>query len=156
MSAISLGSPLGPLAVHERNGAIVSLDWGAVERQDETNLLADAREQLAEYFAGERRVFDLPTDPAGNAFQRLVWREMCEIPYGRTETYGVIAARLGNSARAVGGACGANPIPIVIPCHRVVGAGGKLTGYSGHGGLATKKFLLDLESGHGDLFSRRA
>ncbi len=106
---------------------------------------ADAREQLAEYFAGERTAFDLPLAPRGNPFQRRVWQLLTAIPHGRTRTYGQLAAQLGDPglARAVGAANGRNPISIVVPCHRVVGRDGSLTGYAG--GLARKAYLLDLE-----------
>jgi methylated-DNA-[protein]-cysteine S-methyltransferase len=104
-----------------------------------------ARTQLAEYFAGERTEFDLPLAPHGNEFQRSVWRLLGTIPYGRTRSYGQLAAQLGDPglARAVGAANGRNPISIVVPCHRVVGHNGSLTGYAG--GLARKAFLLELE-----------
>lgn len=106
---------------------------------------ADARAQLAEYFAGERTAFDLPLAPRGNEFQRSVWRLLGTIPYGRTRSYGQLAADLGDPglARAVGAANGRNPISIVVPCHRVVGRDGALTGYAG--GLERKAFLLRLE-----------
>jgi methylated-DNA-[protein]-cysteine S-methyltransferase len=107
--------------------------------------LAAARQQIAEYFAGARQVFDLPLAPAGTAFQQRVWRALIEIPYGRTESYGALAQRIGNpgAARAVGLANNRNPLPIVIPCHRVIGASGSLTGYGG--GLPVKQHLLVLE-----------
>jgi methylated-DNA-[protein]-cysteine S-methyltransferase len=103
------------------------------------------RQQLSEYFLGTRRVFDLPLDATGSPFDRQVWARLLAIPYGITTSYGAIALELGltNGARAVGRANGANPIPIVIPCHRVIGSDGQLTGYGG--GLATKRALLELE-----------
>ena len=108
-------------------------------------VLARTREQLAEYFAGKRREFDLPLDLRGTAFQRSVWQRLLEIPYGETSTYGALARELGDpgAARAVGLANGSNPIPIVIPCHRVIGANGALTGFGG--GLPIKAALLELE-----------
>ncbi|ANJ28081.1 methylated-DNA--[protein]-cysteine S-methyltransferase [Agromyces aureus] len=101
--------------------------------------------QLAEYLTGERTSFDLPLAPSGDEFQHAVWTMLREIPYGETVTYGELATRLGdrNLARRVGNAVGRNPISIVVPCHRVVGAGGSLTGYAG--GLERKRFLLELE-----------
>jgi methylated-DNA-[protein]-cysteine S-methyltransferase len=107
----------------------------------------EVRAQLEAYFAGRRRDFDLPLAPAGTPFQRRVWQALREIPYGQTVSYGVLAARLGQpgAGRAVGLANGQNPISIVIPCHRVIGAGGALTGYGG--GLERKRWLLALESG---------
>jgi methylated-DNA-[protein]-cysteine S-methyltransferase len=106
----------------------------------------ELREQLGEYFAGDRRGFDLPLAPQGSEFQLRVWEGLREIPYGETESYGELAARIGHpgSARAVGAANGRNPISIVVPCHRVIGAGGSLTGYAG--GLERKRLLLDFES----------
>ena len=106
-----------------------------------------AGEQLAAYFSGEPVDFDLPLDARGTPFQRRVWQALTEIPYGGTTTYGEIARRLGRprAARAVGGANNRNPLPVVVPCHRVIGAGGSLTGYAG--GLRIKRFLLDLEAG---------
>ena len=105
-----------------------------------------AKTELTEYFAGQRKSFDLPLEPKGTAFQQSVWRALCEIPYGETVSYGQIAERIGNkkACRAVGMANNRNPIAIIIPCHRVIGAGGKLTGYAG--GLDKKEFLLELEA----------
>ncbi len=107
----------------------------------------ETRRQLDAYFAGELTAFDLPIRFNGNPFQNAVWRALCEIPYGETVSYGEIARRIGedvSASRAVGVANGQNPLPIVVPCHRVIGADGSLTGFGG--GLATKQFLLDLES----------
>lgn len=108
-------------------------------------LLGSASLQLSEYFSGHRQHFELPLSPQGTAFQMAVWELMQEIPYGETWTYGEIAARLGNpnKARGVGGAANKNPLPLVIPCHRVIGANGSLTGFAG--GVETKQFLLNLE-----------
>ena len=150
MPAISVHSPLGPVTVTEEDGAIVSLAWGwLADASDagESGLLCLARDQLKEYFDGERTGFALPLAPRGTAFQRTVWSHMLNIPYGRTESYGGMARAIGSGPRAVGTACAKNPIPILIPCHRVVGRNGDLTGYSGGDGLRTKKILLDLELG---------
>lgn len=108
-----------------------------------------AAAQLAEWFAGERERFDLPLAPVGTAFQRRVWAALVAVPYGRTATYGDIAAAIGQptATRAVGAANGRNPIPLIIPCHRVIGSNGALVGYSGGGGVATKRYLLDVEQG---------
>jgi methylated-DNA-[protein]-cysteine S-methyltransferase len=108
--------------------------------------VSDALRQLREYFAGKRTDFDLPLAPEGTEFQRSVWRRLQDIPYGETISYGELAKRVGNpkASRAVGAANGQNPIPIVIPCHRVIGANGKLTGFGG--GLPTKEALLALEA----------
>ena len=149
MPKITVASPIGALTVREHDGAIVALGWygDGAEPERETPLLARARAELDEYFAGARRSFDLPLAPAGTAFLQSIWQMLLAIPYGRTETYGALARTTGSAARAVGLACGRNPIAILIPCHRVVAADGKLTGYSGGDGVATKRFLLDLESG---------
>ena len=147
MPQLSLLTPIGDLTVTEEDGAIVSVDWGRgpPEFQRKTPLLERAKQQLDAYFDGDRRDFDLPLAPAGTAFQQRVWRAMREIPCGQVRTYGALAATLKSSARAVGGACGANPIPVIIPCHRVVAADGRLGGYSGDGGPTTKLALLRLE-----------
>jgi methylated-DNA-[protein]-cysteine S-methyltransferase len=114
---------------------------------------ADVRRQLGQYFEGRRRVFDLPLRPEGTPFQRDVWKALVEIPYGETATYSEIARRVGRreAVRAVGAANGANPIAIVIPCHRVIGRDGSLTGYGG--GLPVKRWLLDHEAGERRLFA---
>lgn len=113
--------------------------------QAATQGMRTVRLQLSEYFAGKRRVFDLPLRPMGSSFEQQVWNQLLEIPYGGTTSYGAIASALGliNGARAVGRANGANPIPIVIPCHRVIGSDGTLTGYGG--GLPLKRALLEFE-----------
>lgn len=113
----------------------------------ETPLLREAARQLESYFRGELKEFSLPLEPIGTDFMKRVWTALCEIPYGRTASYGEIAERIGKpgAARAVGLANNRNPIPIIIPCHRVIGADGSLTGYGG--GLDLKKRLLDLEKG---------
>jgi len=118
---------------------------GEPPTEPDAAVLTTAAEQLAEYFAGERTVFDLPLAARGTPFQRAVWDALREIPYGETTSYGAIAARVGQptAARAVGLANGRNPIGIVVPCHRVIGAGGTLVGYAG--GLDRKRFLLSLE-----------
>ncbi|MGL4177066.1 MAG: methylated-DNA--[protein]-cysteine S-methyltransferase [Dermatophilaceae bacterium] len=169
-------SPIGRLELVERHGALVGIrfDGSPATRSsaaamppgparfggspadppgDEVgaasvDVLAEAHRQLAEYFAGERRVFDLPLRPAGTAFQQRVWTLLATVPWGSTTTYGKLAAWLGmppGAARAVGAANGANPVPIVLPCHRVVGSDGTLTGYAG--GLERKASLLALEGG---------
>ena len=112
---------------------------------DANPLLVEAARQLRAWFSGILREFDLPLDPHGTPFQQRVWREVAEIPYGRTRSYQQIAAAIGSprAVRAVGAANGANPLPIIIPCHRVIGANGNLTGYGG--GLALKRRLLEME-----------
>jgi methylated-DNA-[protein]-cysteine S-methyltransferase len=144
--AVTVPSPVGPLTITEQAGAIVRVGWrGPAGAQAPTPLLAEAARQLAAYFDGRLTAFDLPLRPAGSPFQQAVWDAMLRIPFGMTRSYGAIAAELAAPARAIGGACGANPIPIVIPCHRVLASGGLLGGYSGQGGAKTKRFLLALE-----------
>ena len=140
-----INSPLGSLTVSQQDGAIIALDWRTERPTAPTPLLRRAGLQLAEYFAGQRHIFDLPLAPQGSDFQQSVWRRMAKIPYGHVMTYGELAQAVGSAPRAVGGACGRNPIAIIIPCHRVVGGSGALTGYSGAGGINTKQFLLELE-----------
>jgi methylated-DNA-[protein]-cysteine S-methyltransferase len=143
---LSLHSPFGDISVSEQDGAIVAVDWGWGRDQQETRLLARTRDQLFAYFDRELIAFDLPLAPAGTEFQRRVWAALQRIPYGQTRSYGALAVELGSAARAVGQANAANPIPIVIPCHRVVASSG-IGGYSGGDGLATKRALLALETG---------
>lgn len=147
-----MASPVGPLQLLARDGALVAIRFDADEDRttpadDSTDDVLDAAaRQLAEYFAGERRVFDLPLRPEGTAFRQRVWEVLGSVPWGTTTTYGSIARRLGlppGASRAVGAANGANPLPVVLPCHRVVGSDGTLTGYAG--GLARKAALLRLE-----------
>ena len=145
MPLLSLHTQIGDLSVSEEDGAIVSVDWGWGRDQAETPLLKRARAQLHDYFDGKRMDFDLPLAPEGTAFRQRVWAAMRDIPAGVTRNYADIARIAGGGPRAVGGACGANPIPILIPCHRVVGSAG-IGGYSGGEGIATKRFLLALES----------
>jgi len=142
---LSFHTPLGGLTVSEEDGAIVAIDWGWGRDQTETPLLLRAREQLQEYFDGLRTGFELPLAPQGTAYRRRVWAALCTIPPGQTRTYADIARLVGGSARSVGQANGANPIPVIIPCHRVVATGG-IGGYSGGEGLLTKRFLLQLEA----------
>jgi methylated-DNA-[protein]-cysteine S-methyltransferase len=167
-----IDSPVGRLRLVADDGSLVALDFlgtmpdgpgeaasvrlhrdrGAnlppegSERDDDDRVLGSAGAQLAAYFAGELEQFDLPLAPRGTAFQQKVWAELQRIPYGATASYGEIAARLGltgHGARAVGVANGRNPIPVIVPCHRVVGASGALTGYGGS--MERKRMLLDLE-----------
>lgn len=145
---LTVDTDTGPVTLSEDDGAIVAITWrrGARQQGDEpTPLLQDAAQQLRDYFAGRRRTFDLPLLPHGSEFQRAVWREMLAIPYGETRSYGDLAKSTGGIARAVGTACGANPIPIFIPCHRVLAADRQLGGFSGGKGPQTKAFLLTLE-----------
>lgn len=135
------------LTVTVDEGAVTRIRFGkySSRRPTETLERTVARE-LGEYLSGKRRKFTFPTRTTGSGFERRVWKELARIPFGRTKTYGEVARAIGNpqAARAVGGANGRNPIPIVVPCHRVVAAGGKLGGFGG--GLSLKKKLLDLET----------
>ena len=148
MKRRSLNTPFGDLTLNEENEAITGLDWVRVEQQDSSDLLDKAVAQLHAYVDGTREAFDLPLRVSGSVFQRDVCRVMSEIPFGYTRTYGEIAQELGVPAQAVGQACGGNPIPIIIPCHRVMGAKG-LTGFSGRGGVETKVALLRHEGAAG-------
>jgi methylated-DNA-[protein]-cysteine S-methyltransferase len=145
MPCLSVHSPLGPLTLHEEDGSLTSLEWRWTRPSDETGLLALACDQLRDYFDGRRKRFSLPLAPAGTDFQRRVWSIMRDIPFGEAWSYGDLARRLRTGPRAIGMACARNPLPIFIPCHRVVGSDGSLTGYSGGDGLAAKEYLLDLE-----------
>ena len=144
MSQISMHAPIGDLTISAEDNVVVSLDWGWAQEQNTNTLLQNAKSQLNDYFDGLRKNFDLPLEPPGTKFQQRVWSMMEQIPYGKTITYGEIAKALGSSARAVGMACGANPLPVIIPCHRVVAAN-NMGGYSGDGGVETKRALLHLE-----------
>jgi methylated-DNA-[protein]-cysteine S-methyltransferase len=145
MPQLSLHSQIGDITVSEEDGAIVALDWGWGRDQTETPLLTRARAQLHEYFDGKRLSFDLPLAPAGTPYRQRVWAALRDIPPGTTRSYGDIARIAGGGPRSVGGANAANPIPILIPCHRVVASDG-IGGYSGGDGLPTKQFLLALET----------
>ena len=153
-----IDSPLGELRIVERDGAVVAIDFAPFQpsadgrpmgaRHDRHPVLTEATRQLRAYFAGELTDFDLPVAPVGSQFQQRVWGQLRLIGYGQTASYGEVARRLGHThaaSRAVGLANGRNPIPIVIPCHRVIGADGTLTGYAG--GMARKQTLLELERG---------
>ena len=156
LSTTTLTSPVGLLTLvgssrglravlweNERPGRVV-LPAGLPTNAAPT-VLGDTAAQLEEYFAGQRRCFDLPLDLVGTPFQQKIWRSLADIPYGSTVTYGQQAERIGrpSASRPVGAANGRNPVSIVLPCHRVIGANGSLTGFAG--GLAAKRFLLDLE-----------
>lgn len=146
MPRLSLDSPIGRLTLCEEEGFITGLIWGgkATDPGEPTPLLLRAERELTAYFAGRCHEFDLPVKPRGSAAERVVWQAMAEIPYGQTKTYGEIAKATGITAREVGQACGRNPIPIFLPCHRVVAANG-LGGFSAPGGVAWKGQLLVLE-----------
>jgi methylated-DNA-[protein]-cysteine S-methyltransferase len=144
MPSLSIPSPVGQLTIDEEDDAIVAIRWADEPASNGSPLLTEAARQLDAYFAGQLSHFDLPLAPAGSSFEARVWSAMQLIPYGETRSYGDLASAIGSAPRPVGRACGRNPIPIVIPCHRVLARGG-LGGYSGQGGLATKQSLLALE-----------
>ncbi|GIF11505.1 methylated-DNA--[protein]-cysteine S-methyltransferase [Actinoplanes teichomyceticus] len=137
-------SPIGPLGVTVEGDAVVGVRFGAAAGRRATH---PAAAQLAAYFAGELTEFTVPVRmPGGSDFERSVWAEIARIPYGEMVTYGAIATALGDpgAARAVGTACNRNPVPVIVPCHRVVGAGGRMVGFGG--GLERKRQLLELEA----------
>ena len=140
---VSFVSLLGPITIFEEGGKIVSLLFSYSEHSDSSPLLEKAKEEIEEYFQGKRKTFDLPLDAKGTEFQKRVWKELLDIRYGETLSYGEIGDRIGTKAyRAIGNACGKNPIPILIPCHRVVGKD-NIGGFSL--GLDLKRKLLDIE-----------
>ena len=146
MNIKSINSPIGTLTLFAEQEKIIVLEWGKPPPGMEScPVLDEAIRQLHAFFDGKLEKFDLPLAPEGTEFQKKVWHQMTLIPYGEVLTYGDIAKRLGSAARAVGGACGRNPIPVIIPCHRVVGGNGKMTGFSGGEGIETKLQLLRLE-----------
>jgi methylated-DNA-[protein]-cysteine S-methyltransferase len=148
---LSLHTPIGDLSIAEEDGAIVSVEWGWGRDQTPTALLARAREQLFAYFDSGLTRFDLPLNPAGSTYRRRVWSALIDIPYGATRSYADIARAAGGSPRSVGQANGSNPIPVIIPCHRVLATNG-IGGYSGGEGLSTKRTLLALEARAKPLF----
>ena len=147
MPTLTMASPIGDLALVETDGQITALKWGK-SGADKSPLLIEAQAQLEAYFAGSLTQFDLPMAPAGSELQRSVCAAMCQIPLGETRTYGDLAQQLGKPAQAIGQACGGNPIPILIPCHRILAANG-LGGFSGGIGIETKVWLLRHEGAAG-------
>lgn len=144
----TVNTQFGSLVLVEDQGEIAALRWGRAAKESASPLLEDASGQLSDYAKGERQRFDLPLRVNGSSFQKAVCDAIYAIPFGETRTYGEIAKMLGAPAQAVGQACGGNPIPIIIPCHRVMGAKG-LTGFSGAGGVETKVALLRHEGAAG-------
>jgi len=147
-------SPIGRIELTGTDAAIVSLSIEKAghlpheaEPEHSNPVLEEAARQLAEYFAGTRHSFELPLSPSGTEFQKAVWQQLAELDFGEATSYGEIGRATGrpSAARAVGGAIGANPLPIIVPCHRVLGADGRITGYSGGNGIPTKSWLLDHE-----------
>lgn len=160
MQYLEMDSPVGTLllAGSDRGLQLIGFDQGSMARtagadwQHVPTAFAAVRQQLGEYFAGRRQAFQLALDPQGTAFQQAVWQALLEIPYGETRSYQQVAQVLGKpkAVRAVGSANGRNPLPIVVPCHRVIGSDGSLTGFGG--GLDNKRLLLALEQQQGGLF----
>jgi methylated-DNA-[protein]-cysteine S-methyltransferase len=148
MAHKSFNSPVGPLTLFEENETIVALEWGQAngkEKQEKNNLLEEACNQLNGYFDAKLKRFDLPLNPSGTKFQKRVWIWLRCIPFGQTKTYKNGANVLKSGPRAVGNACARNPIPLIIPCHRILNTSGSLGGFSAFNGVTTKKDLLYLE-----------
>jgi methylated-DNA-[protein]-cysteine S-methyltransferase len=152
---VYLATPVGRLSVDGDGGAITKVRWVAPDAGDPSMsdgdpVVEEARRQLQAYFERKLKAFDLPLAPKGTEAEKEIWQVMCKIPYGGTMTYGEMTVAVGRDprlgdARDIGKACGANPIPVIIPCHRVMAAGGKMGGYSGRGGTETKRKLLAFE-----------
>jgi len=138
-------SPVGPLSLFADADAIIAVEWGRAPNPQPEPILLEAVAQLEAYFSGRLTSFELPVCLSGTHFQKAVWALMRDIPHGETRTYGDLAQTLASAPRAVGGACGRNPVPIIVPCHRILGAGKRMTGYSGGVGIETKQALLRLE-----------
>ena len=143
-------TPIGPLTIEVDDDALTLLEFGAIGKAPPggpaRGVGAETARQLAAYFAGKLRQFDLPLRAEGTPFRKKVWQALRAVPYGQTRSYGEIAHAVDSAPRAVGGACGANPIAIIVPCHRIVGAGGWIGGFSGGDGCATKNILLEHET----------
>ena len=146
MPSLSIPSPVGHLTIDESDDRIVAIHWGnGTPSGNGSPLLAEAARQFTAYFDGKLSRFNLPLAASGTEFDQRVWAAMRAIPYGETRTYGDLAHATDSGPRAIGGACGRNSIPIIVPCHRVLARGG-LGGYSGGNGLPTKQWLLALEA----------
>lgn len=149
MNKTVIDSPIGKIAIFAENEKIIRLELKTEQKADSVKtekVLAEAEKQLFEYFSGERKIFELEYEFSGTEFQKSVWNELLKIPFGKTKTYGEIAKEIGNpkAGRAVGSACNKNPLPIIVPCHRVIGANGKLTGFAC--GTKTKEWFLGHEA----------
>ena len=141
----TLNSPLGPITLFAESDNIVALEFGSVLTYRSSPLLEVAISQLRAYFNGSLKNFNLPLKASGTDFQKSVWNSLLEIQYGSSSSYGDIAINVNSSPRAVGGACGKNPIPIIIPCHRVLATNSKVGGFRGDGGIRAKIALLHIE-----------
>lgn len=155
MGQKTISTPVGALTLSSNGHAITRVTW---PRSDDITtdcesepILEAAALEIRKYFSGMLTEFRVPVHLEGSALQLGVWKAIRAIPFGRVLTYGDVAKAIGSEPQAVGTACGQNPIPVIVPCHRIVGAGGRLTGFSGGAGIETKSFLLDLESGQGRL-----
>ena len=149
-SSVSIDSPVGNINVYARGESVVFLNMGEApcEATGRAKVLGIAKKQLTDYFKGKSKVLDFAVELHGTAFQEAVWQQIAALGWGQTASYADIANAIGNpkAVRAVGGAVGANPVPLVVGCHRVMGASGQITGYSGGDGIPTKKWLLAHES----------
>ena len=149
-SSVSIDSPVGNINVYARGERVVFLNMGEApcEATGRAKVLGIAKKQLTDYFKGKSKVLDFAVELHGTAFQEAVWQQIASLGWGQTASYADIANAIGNpkAVRAVGGAVGANPVPLVVGCHRVMGASGQITGYSGGDGIPTKKWLLAHES----------
>lgn len=149
VASISFESPIGAITIESANEKITRLTIGETKPHfGSSKILSEAKRQLNAYFAGKLTAFDLPVQLKGTVFQKAVWKQIAKVGFGKTTSYAKIAEKLGKplASRAVGGAVGANPVPLIVGCHRVLGASGNITGYSGGEGLPTKRLLLQLES----------
>jgi methylated-DNA-[protein]-cysteine S-methyltransferase len=149
VASISFESPIGAITIESENEKITRLTIGETKPHvGSSQILGEAKRQLNAYFAGKLTAFDLPVQLEGTEFQKAVWKQIAKVGFGKTTSYAKIAEKLGKplASRAVGGAVGANPVPLIVGCHRVLGASGNITGYSGGEGLPTKRLLLQLES----------
>jgi methylated-DNA-[protein]-cysteine S-methyltransferase len=147
-ASISFDSPIGAITVEATAEKVTGL-WIGQSSPDygSSKVLREAKKQLTAYFAGKLTKFDLPVDLRGTEFQKAVWKQIAKVGFGKVVSYADIAAKLGKpqASRAVGGAVGSNPVPLIVGCHRVLGASGRITGYSGGDGLPTKRWLLEHE-----------
>ena len=145
-ASCSIPSPIGPVSIYAKDNAVVFIAMGGHPAPDfgHSKVLSIASKQLEKYFAGKSKTLDFPVELGGTEFQRSVWDQIAKVPFGETVSYAQIAAAIGKpqASRAVGGAVGSNPVPLVIGCHRVMGASGRITGYSGGDGIPTKRWLL--------------
>ncbi len=138
-------SPFGPITVFAEADSVIALEFGSIAEERPSKLLKNATDQLSAYFKGQIKHFSLPLNSTGTVFQQNVWDLIVKIPYGTTLSYGELAQKLECAPRSIGRACGENPIPIIIPCHRVLSANYQIGGYSAGSGSSTKKSLLQLE-----------